>query len=244
MLSTAKVTCIYSVKDSELLPLGTGGDILTAENWRASGDILTVVNWSACGELVETYWQQKKSACGAMVETYWQQKTDVRVETFWQQKTEVSVGGHWWRHTDRRKLKCVWSTGGDMLTADNWSVRRKACPVPLCPPCIPYTTGWIAYPRLRDDRPATERLNHGPACDVLCRETNSWRNMTKCWQHTPNNVKSTWHWLHSEERKAVMPVRLSGQFSLYGILQVDVLIIHYGSDNSDYWPPWPITKCT
>jgi len=43
MLLTAKATCIYSVKDYEILPLGTGGDALTAENL------------SACGELVENY---------------------------------------------------------------------------------------------------------------------------------------------------------------------------------------------
>ena len=182
------------------------------------------------------------------------------MQTYWQQKTEVRVE-NWSRHTNIRK-ECVWSNGGDILTAekwsacrdiltgsacgtaDNWSARRKTFPVPLCPPCIPHTTGQIAHPRLRDDRPATERLNHGPACDVLCRYTNSWRNMTKCCQQTPNNVKSIWHCLHSKEKKAVKSVRLSGQFSRDGISQVDVLLIHYGSDNSDYWPPWPITKCT
>ena len=42
MLLTAKATCIYSVKDYEILPFGTGGDILTAEK-------------SACGAMVETY---------------------------------------------------------------------------------------------------------------------------------------------------------------------------------------------
>jgi len=105
MLPTAKATCIYSVKDYEILPLGTGGDVLTAENL------------SACGELVETYWQQKQSGCGAMVETYWQQKTDVRVETFWQQKTKCV-----WRHCDSRKLNAC----GDIVTAENLSVSRRA----------------------------------------------------------------------------------------------------------------------
>jgi hypothetical protein len=81
--------------------------------------------------------------------------------------------------------------------------------MPLCPPRIPNTTGRIAHPILRDDRPATEGLNHGPACDVLCRYTNSWRNMTKCWQQTPNNVKSIWHCLDGKERKVVKSVRLS-----------------------------------
>jgi len=179
-----------------------------------------------------------------MVETYWEHKTQVLVETLWQQKTEVPVAGNWWRHADSRKLKCVWSTGGDILRADNWSARRKTCPVPLCPPWIPHTTGRIAHPSLRDDRPASDRLNHGPTCDVLCKYTDSWRNMSKFWQQTPSNIKSIWHSLPSKKgRRWCLSVCLYGHFSLDGILQVDVSIIHYGSDNSDYWPPWPITTC-
>ena len=55
----------------------------------------------------------------------------------------------WWNDTDRGKLKycekniiqCgwymnewVWSSGGMILTGENWSTGRKLVPAPLCPP--------------------------------------------------------------------------------------------------------------
>jgi hypothetical protein len=53
------------------------------------------------------------------------------------------------------------------LTGENRQLGEKPVPVPLCPSQISHWTDPGSNPGLRGERPATNRLSHGTAADLL-----------------------------------------------------------------------------
>jgi len=106
-----------------------GGMILTGENWSTGWKTLYTVGgrwmsveqwWNDTYRGKLKYWEKniiqsgwRMNEYGAMVEWYWQGKTEVVGEKHY----TVWVVDEW-----------VWSNGGMILTGENWSTRREACP--------------------------------------------------------------------------------------------------------------------
>jgi hypothetical protein len=52
-------------------------------------------------------------------------------------------------------------------TGENRQLGEKPVPVPLCPPQISHGLDLRSNPGLLGERPATNRLSHGTACDIF-----------------------------------------------------------------------------